>query len=271
MKQIRNDESTQPSKRRITPVDLRARLYQRRYILPNLVTLASMFCGFLAVIYAATARPEKAVTAIGLAILFDGLDGRVARRFNATSKFGGEFDSFADFVSFGVAPAMLMYHWAFRALADEWGVFVCFMFALGAATRLARFNLSSENLKSFQGLPTPASAGLVASVIHFNPQLQVGQWFIAAGSLLLLSLAFLMVSKFEYVSIKKVRFDHLPRPVFVAMGALIALIWYNHQLGLLVVTTAYVVSGPFLWLYRFPARRRARGNDAPTLSDEAKG
>lgn len=240
--------------RKLNPIDLRERLYRRRYILPNLVTLASMFCGFLAIIYAATARHEKAVIAIGLAILFDGLDGRVARRFNATSKFGGEFDSFADFVSFGVAPAMVVYHWGFRALADEWGVFVSFMFALGAATRLARFNLSAENLKTFQGLPTPAAAGLVAATVHYAPDLKMDMIFLTVASVLMLLLAFLMVSKVEFVSIKKIQIQHLPLPVFVAMGALIALIWYNHQLGLLCLAAGYVASGPCIWVMRRKGR-----------------
>ena len=88
--------------------ELRERLYRRRYIVPNAVTFGNLFCGFLTIIYATSGRYEKAVAAIAIAFLLDGLDGRVARQLNATSKFGVEFDSFADLVSFGVAPAILM-------------------------------------------------------------------------------------------------------------------------------------------------------------------
>src|SRR4051812_49244437 len=111
---------------KLTPVDFKHRLYRRRYLLPNAVTVGNMFCGFLAMVYANAGHFEKAFAAVFFAILLDGLDGRVARRFNATSKFGVEFDSFSDLVSFGIAPAIMMYCWCFRAHADEFGVVVCF-------------------------------------------------------------------------------------------------------------------------------------------------
>ena len=149
---------------KLTRLELKQRIYRRRYLVPNAVTLANLFCGFLAIIYASSFRFEKAVIAIVLAILLDGLDGRVARRLNATSKFGLEFDSFSDLVSFGVAPAMLIYHWAFQQQADEWGVFVTFVYAICAASRLARFNIAPENLKGFTGLPTPGAAAVVAAL-----------------------------------------------------------------------------------------------------------
>lgn len=258
--------------RKLSAVDLKARLYRRRYVLPNLVTLGSMFCGFLAIIYSTSGRYEKAVISIGLSILLDGLDGRVARRFNATSKFGGEFDSFADFVSFGVAPAILMYNWAFRQLADEWGVFVSFMFALGSATRLARFNLSTENLKGFMGLPTPAAAGMIASVVHFAPPVEIGRATLTFYSTLLLVVAFLMVSKFEYISLKKVRLEHLPLPIFVAMGAFVALIWYRNELGFLLLASTYVLSGPLLWLINFRSRKeKERWESTPAPAERDQG
>ena len=101
------------------------RLGRSKYLVPNAVTLANMFCGYLCIIYAFTDRFHKAFIAILIAIVLDGLDGRVARGLKATSKFGTEFDSFSDFISFGVAPALLMYNWCFRTTADEFGVVVC--------------------------------------------------------------------------------------------------------------------------------------------------
>ena len=155
--------------KKILRVAFKNQLYQKRFLLPNAVTLGNMFCGFIACIYAEAGRFEKAAIAVGFAILLDGLDGRVARKFNATSKFGLEFDSFSDLVSFGVAPAIIMYHWCFKPLADEFGVFFTFVYALCAASRLARFNISQQNLANFTGLPTPGAAGMVAATVNLMP------------------------------------------------------------------------------------------------------
>ena len=115
-----------------TKEERRARIkeiaYRRRYLVPNLVTLGNMFCGYLAIMYATSHRLSESVLTLTIAILLDGLDGRVARKLNATSPFGMEFDSFSDLVSFGVAPAILVYHWAFSSTADEFGVFITFIF-----------------------------------------------------------------------------------------------------------------------------------------------
>lgn len=225
-------------------LELKTRWYQRRSLIPNAVTLGNMFCGFLTVIYGASGRFDKAAVAIALAILLDGLDGRVARRLNATSKFGLEVDSFADLVSFGIAPALLMYFWCFRATADEFGVFITFVYALCAATRLARFNISAENLKSFTGLPTPGAAGMVASLVNLSPALQAGRGTVTGFSALMLALAFLMVSRIEFFSIKRLKVRGIHPFTSIVIGGLIALIWYNSKVGFLVLTASYVLSGP---------------------------
>ena len=229
---------------------LAERLYRRRFLVPNTVTLANMFCGFLAVIYAASDRFEKAAIAIGIAILLDGLDGRVARKLNATSKFGVEFDSFSDLVSFGIAPALVMYYWAFLPLADEVGVLFCFIFALCAASRLARFNNSAENLRSFEGLPTPGAAGMVAALVHVSPQVGNSAALVVVAALLMVGLAFLMVSQLPFVSIKTLRLPHLGLPGRIALGGFIALCWYYNQFALFLVAAGYVLSGPYLWWQR---------------------
>jgi CDP-diacylglycerol--serine O-phosphatidyltransferase len=193
------------SNRKLRKIEIRDRLYRRRYLVPNAVTLANLFCGFLTIIYATSGRFEKAAIAIALAILLDGLDGRVARSLNATSRFGVEFDSFSDLVSFGVAPAILMYHWSFQLLADEFGVAVCFIYVLCAASRLARFNISAENLSTFEGLPTPGAAGFVAALVNFFPAPPQSLVLSGFGTFVMLSLGLLMVSQIEFLSIKQLK------------------------------------------------------------------
>ena len=239
--------------RRLRSVELKNRFYRRRHLVPNAVTLGNMFCGFLAIIYATSGRFEKAALAIGLAILLDGLDGRVARKLQATSKFGVEFDSFSDLVSFGVAPAILIYNWCFRVPADEWGVFVTFVFALCAAARLARFNIADTNLKSFTGLPTPGAAGVVAAVVYATPSIEPGVLATTFGTTMLFFLSYLMVSTVEFFSLKKVNLARLHPLAFILVGALIALIWYSARIGFVVLAVGYCASGP---LRPFVVRRK---------------
>jgi CDP-diacylglycerol--serine O-phosphatidyltransferase len=224
---------------------LKERLYHGRFVVPNAVTIGSLFCGFLAVIYSTSARFEKASLAIGLAILLDGLDGRVARRLNATSKFGVEFDSFSDLISFGVAPAMLMYEWCFQPQmkADEFGVFVGFVYIVCAASRLARFNISDSDLKGFTGLPTPGAAALVAAVVNFAPAAEPTYGLVAASTVLMLGLAYLMVSKVPFFSIKKLEINTMRIRLRIIVAVLIGLLWYNGKIGFLVVASSYVLSG----------------------------
>lgn len=234
---------------------LRERIYRRRYLVPNLVTLGNMFCGYLSIMYSTSGRFDKAILSIAFAILLDGLDGRVARKLNATSKFGMEFDSFSDVVSFGVAPGILVYNWAFRPLADEFGVFVTFLFTLCAASRLARFNLSAENLQSFNGLPTPGAAGAVLAVMNFLlPIVPVPTMTeVVLWSILMLTLAYLMISNIEFFSIKSLKMHRIGLYGRVTLGALLALAWYNTGIVLLIIAILYCLSGPFGSLVR---RRR---------------
>jgi len=248
-------------KGRLERLEIRERLFQRRHLIPNVVTLGNMFCGFLTIIYASQGRFDAAAIAIGIAILLDGLDGRVARRLNATSEFGVEFDSFSDLVSFGVAPAILMYHWCFQPRADEFGVLVCFVFALCAATRLARFNISSETLKSFEGLPTPGAAGMIAALVHFSPTIETSAALTAFGALLTASLSFLMVSTIKFFSLKHLNIKDVYLPGSLSLGLIIALIWYNSGVGFLLLASAYCLSGPLGSLRRKKAGPLDPGDD----------
>lgn len=231
--------------RKIIRQEIREMLHRRRYAVPNAVTIGNMFCGYLAIMYATTNRLEKAVVAVLIAILLDGLDGRVARRLNATSRFGIEFDSFSDVVSFGIAPAVMMYHWAFHAQADEFGVAVTFFYALCAASRLARFNISAENLKSFSGLPTPGAAVFVVAVINTSPHAQDSLVLAGVGTTVMLAIGYLMVSTIEFFSIKQFKLSGVKMRSQLLIGALIALTWYSPPIGLLTLAFLYVASGPF--------------------------
>jgi len=236
------------SRKRLSRAEIKDALYRRRYLVPNIVTLANLFAGFLTIIYAASGRFDKAVIAIAVAIVLDGIDGRVARRLNATSKFGLEFDSFADLVSFGVAPALLMYYWGFSTIADEFGVFVTFIFVLCAASRLVRFNIAAENMRVFVGLPTPGAAAMVAAIVNFQPFVTQQFGLTVMSSLVVVLLSFLMVSQVEFFSIKSLQVKGMHFGWRILIGMLIALIWYNHQLGFLALAGAYCASGPLSWL-----------------------
>lgn len=239
------------SEKALSREELKDLLYRRRYAIPNAVTVGNMFCGFLAIMYSSTGRFEKASIAVLIAILLDGLDGRVARRLNATSKFGIEFDSLSDLVSFGVAPAVMVYHWAFHRLAPDFGIAITFFYALCAASRLARFNISTENLKNFTGLPTPGAAIFVVSVVHAVPYEQNSYLMTIAGALSMLTIGILMVSSIEFFSIKQFKLSGVKVRWHIALGLLIALAWYDPRLGLLTIASGYAMSGPFT-----KARRR---------------
>ena len=261
------------AKPKLTKVEFKERLYRRRYLVPNLVTLGNMFYGFLAIIYAASGRYEKAAIAIGVAIILDGLDGRVARRLNATSKFGVEFDSLSDLVSFGVAPAMLMYHWCFRVPADEFGVMVTFIYALCGGSRLARFNISPENLKGFTGLPIPGAAAAVGSLIYFFPVIEPTRAWVTFNTIYMLLFAYLMVSNIEYYSIKKLRVRDIPvlgawpfGSMIVLIGGALAFFWYTPHFAFMGVSLGYALHGPVLKIWRW-FRGSGSGSHRPELQE----
>lgn len=224
--------------------EFKNRLYRSRFLLPNLVTVGNLFCGLLTIIYASSERFDKACIAVMIAILLDGLDGQVARRFNATSKFGVEFDSFSDLVSFGLAPGLLMYYWAFLPQADEFGVFICFVYVISAASRLARFNITSENLNSFQGLPTPAAAAMVVALVNFDIRSDYEILVILLATAIMVGLGFLMVSNIPYFSLKRLKIMDTHIFVRIFLGAMVGFIWYKPTLALTVIISAYCLSGP---------------------------
>lgn len=176
------------------------------YLLPNLLTTAALFAGFYAIVQAMTGRFEHAAVAIFVAMVFDGLDGRVARLTRTQSAFGAEYDSLSDMVSFGAAPALIVFEWAMKGMG-KWGWIAAFVYCAGAALRLARFNtnIGVVDKRYFQGLPSPAAAALVAGFVWIVNDLnipgEVVRWYAFA---LALFCGITMVSTLRYWSGKDI-------------------------------------------------------------------
>ncbi|MGE3758735.1 MAG: CDP-diacylglycerol--serine O-phosphatidyltransferase [Pseudobdellovibrionaceae bacterium] len=223
----------------------RPRREQYILVLPSLFTTGNLFCGFYSIVRSFNHDFEKAAYAVLLAVLFDVLDGRVARITRSQSKFGVEYDSIADVVSFGVAPAILSYVWVLEGFGRV-GWAAAFLFAACAALRLARFNTISEELPKsyFLGLPTPAAAVAISGIfiayeeIHFPyPETVMLAVCVALG--------LLMVSNIRYRSFKD--FDLRHRRSFfqlVFLVAVIACIAIRHELSLGIITVGYALFGP---------------------------
>ena len=255
------------------------------YVLPSLFTVGTLVCGYYALLktlqgvqmMAAGAGAnfagsffDSASMAIGLAILFDGLDGRIARLTNATSNFGREFDSLADVIAFGVAPGLLVYAWGVRSAIDSgapWtyhlravGWIAGFAFLICGAARLARFNIDAikpgSDRRYFVGLPIPAAAGVIAAVVHWE-KIPLTDWPIALIWLAAtLALAFLMVSRVRYYTFKTLDLRRRrPYVTIILIGMIIwAIVFYSEPV-LLILALTYALSGI---LHEIPFRGRPR-------------
>ena len=219
------------------------------YVLPNLFTSASLFCGFYAIIAAIQGRYETAAIAILFSCLLDGLDGKIARLTHTTSQFGAEFDSLADLVAFGIAPAVLVFQWALEPFG-RLGWLACFMYLICGALRLARFNVQKETVKPnyFNGLPIPAAASLIASLLLFTSALgglsDSRHIFII---ILIYILSFLMVSNIKYLSFKEFKLmDRKPFSVLVAVILMLIVIAYKPKFMIFFLLAVYVLSGPVI-------------------------
>jgi CDP-diacylglycerol--serine O-phosphatidyltransferase len=247
------------------------------YILPSLFTVGTLICGYYAILKAlqgsialaagggeglAAAAFDGAAKAIGIAIVFDGLDGRIARLTHSSSAFGREFDSLADVVAFGVAPAILAYAWGIRAVSEmlgpplfehlrELGWVVTFAYVICGAARLGRFNIDAvkpnTDRRYFVGMPIPAAAGTIAAIVHWEKTALV-QWGYSLGWLAIVALlAFLMVSRMRYYSFKTL--DLLKRRSYLAiilLGLIIWAIWLYSEPVLLTIAVTYALSGIIL-------------------------
>jgi CDP-diacylglycerol---serine O-phosphatidyltransferase len=221
------------------------------YLLPTVFTVGNMFAGFFAIISTLNGRYGDAAIAIGIAVVLDGLDGRVARLANATSDFGLQLDSLADVISFGIAPAVLVYSWGLAEFHD-FARFSAFLFLTCGAMRLARFNVQVQNLKHFAGLPIPAGAGFIAATVHFFGQPPDSSFFkyYLIGITYLIS--FLMISTVRYPSLKRLELGRGKSHLNVLMLALLVggIIWYSRQV-LMVIAAVYVCTGITQKIYHF--------------------
>lgn len=243
-----------------TPSAEQARRARGVYLLPNALTTGCLFAGFYAVIAAIDGNFDRAGLAVFAAMLFDGLDGRVARWTRTESVFGKEYDSLADMVAFGLAPAIVMYQWGVERIAEygrAWGRFgwvATFFFAVAAALRLARFNTrAAQDKRYFEGLPSPSAAAVVASFVWFS-----STWR-GPGGLTELILAFavtalagaLMVSSFPYMSLKQIDVDKRVRYYyFIVVPLFLALIAIDPPTMLLAMFATYALSAPVQWAVR---------------------
>lgn len=248
---------------------------------PSLFTMGNMACGFYAIIASHLDDFTSASTAILAGIVFDMLDGRVARMVHGESSFGVEFDSLSDFLTFGVAPAYMM--WSF-VLKDSgpWGGVAAFLFTLSGGLRLARFNVMAQAGKGskthFTGLPIPAGAGFLAALIvlyetfeqpggsgALSPQIgQLLSWFVVLGPVLMLALAFLMVSTIPYAAFKQAGlFQKRDIRLLAIVAVALALIYFYPQNTIFFCFLTYVLSG----LFGLLGRRRKEETELPPTHD----
>jgi CDP-diacylglycerol--serine O-phosphatidyltransferase len=243
------------------------------YILPSLFTSGNIAAGYYAITQSLQGSVQEprhfdyAALAIGFAIPFDAIDGRIARMTKTTSEFGKELDSLADVITFGVAPSLLAFTWGFQTLPAtmdpalrqrvvQWGAFVCFLFLLCGAGRLARFNISVAPVptnpgrpgrKYFVGMPIPAAAGVIAAVVHFFLGTPVPNWRVAImWMVLVLLVGLLMVSTWRFWSGKEIDLsDRHPFQRIVLMGLAIYATVSFSQYVLLALAAIYTFSGIF--------------------------
>lgn len=244
-----------------------SRLRRGVYLLPSLFTVGNLLCGYYAILMALQGTSQdfdNASKAIGLAIVFDSLDGRIARMIGGDSEFGKQFDSLADVISFGVAPALLAFVWGLHGLSENdplarniilLGWIVTLGFLLCCAWRLARFNIQGmmpgTSNRYFVGMPTPGAAAMIAAMVHAK-KFPLDDMRLAAAWLVLVGvLAVLMVSKLRFYGFKDLKWQARQPFLLVVLLALIIVVAfiYSEQV-LLLGATIYTMSGPLLWLYR---------------------
>jgi CDP-diacylglycerol--serine O-phosphatidyltransferase len=231
------------------------------YILPNLFTTGNLFCGFWAIISVFQEKFFYAAVAILLACVFDILDGKVARLSGATSKFGVQYDSLADLVSFGIAPALLAFSWALRPYG-KFGWLAAFLFVVCGALRLARFNVqsSSGEVKYFKGLPIPAAASMIALTILLYLRLIETDWVKDIVILVMIYiLAFLMVSNIRYFSFKELDLARRkPFSIFIFVILSMIVIVMEPTIVLFGFILLYVFSGPVSMVRAWRKKRALR-------------
>jgi CDP-diacylglycerol---serine O-phosphatidyltransferase len=276
----------------------RARIRRGMYLLPSLFTAGNIGAGYWSITQTIAAingnaqhSLDWAAVAILFAIPFDALDGRIARMTNTASEFGKELDSLADVITFGVAPSLLAFVWGFHFLPDsinpslrqhllQGGAFICFLFLIGGASRLARFNISPDaqprnpgrpGRKYFVGMPIPAAAGLLAATVHYFYGIPVQSWWIAIPWLILVGLAgFLMVSTWRFWSGKEINFSRShPFQVLLLVAIVAYIVLRFSNVVLFVLALIYTFSG--IWARAAYSWRRQRRRRPLQPAEPARG
>ncbi len=238
----------------------RRRLGRGVFILPSLFTVGNIFCGYYAILSTMHGNYDHAAQAIGIAIILDMLDGRIARMTNSATGFGLQLDSLADVVSFGIAPSVLALVWGLYTLDQRLAWTAAFTFTICGAMRLARFNVQAGHFKHFVGLPIPAGGGTIAAIVHFfgapikDP---MGAAFMVAAVFLL---AFLMISTIRYSSLKYLTLGRKSHLTILVIALLVALIYNYSRTTLLVIAIVYSLSGLTVRCVAFLRRRRTGEN-----------
>jgi CDP-diacylglycerol--serine O-phosphatidyltransferase len=245
---------------------------QRRgiYLLPNLFTTAALFAGFYAIVAAMAGRFEAAAVVIFVAMVLDGIDGRVARLTNTQSAFGAEYDSLSDMVSFGIGPALVVYQWALVDLGKI-GWLAAFFYAAATALRLARFNTQVETAdkRYFQGLPCPLAAAVVAGLVWFSTGYELsGSQMMPLAFVITIVTGTLMVSNIRYQSFKQLDLKgRVPFITILVVVLIFVFVFSDPPLVLFALSVLYALSGPVLTLVSI-RRRRAERRAAAASGDE---
>ena len=272
------------------------RLSKGLYILPSLFTTANIAFGYYAILQITHGTTvdawhyDNAAKAIGFAVLFDGLDGRIARMTGTSSDFGKELDSLADVITFGVAPALLAWMWGFRQLPTnlgelynkllQFGAIASFLFLMAGASRLARFNITSNpqpsnpgrpGKKYFVGMPIPAGAGVIAAVVHFSVGDPITSWWTAiTWMLMVVAVGYLMVSTWRFYSFKDIDFrSRQPFHLVILFVLLFAAIRFYSQWVLFLIALLYVFSGVF-WRLKWIFRRKGSPPSPPAYTEASQ-
>ena len=224
------------------------------YVLPNLFTTASLFAGFYSIIASVQEKYFVAAVAILVSLVFDGLDGRIARFTNTTSKFGAEYDSLADLIAFGVAPSLLAYIWAMSS-NGKIGWLAGFLFIACGALRLARYNIQIGIIESkvFNGLPIPAAACVIATTVIFFDFIGIeGKYHNSYLTYFVILLSLLMVSSIKYYSFKDIKlYARMPFTLFLIVVGILLFIYYKPEIMAFVIMVGYATSGPIWWVVKF--------------------
>lgn len=239
------------------------------YLLPNLFTTSALFAGFYAIIAAINGRFEAAAIALFVAMVLDGMDGRIARMTNTQSDFGVQYDSLSDLISFGLAPSLLMYQWSLHSLG-KLGWSAAFIYTAAAALRLARFNtqVGIADKRYFQGLASPAAAAVMAGMVWLGDTSGLsGDHYVVIFTLpLTVVIGALMVSNIRYHSFKQI--DLKGRVPFIAVMLVVVIFFFfssNPPLVLASVAFVYACSGPIITLLTLRKHRASRKPDEPVV------